>query len=85
MKNKLFIGNIPLIATDDDLESFFGKVGEVKEARVVRHKNTGKSRGFAFVTMRTAEEAEAALEELHKKPFRVNDVERNIHIQEAKP
>lgn len=64
---KLFIGGLAWAATDDDLRSAFEPFGEIVEAVVVRYPDTGRSKGFGFVTFATAEEAEKALEELDGK------------------
>lgn len=85
MGNRLFVGNIPYTATDEDLKSHFSQVGEVEEAKVIRYRDTGKSRGFAFVTMKSAEDAKKAIETLHNQPMKIGEVERNILVNEAKP
>jgi len=60
MNNKLFVGNLSFTTTDKDLEQAFSAHGVVTEAVVMLDKFTGRSRGFGFVTMSTAEEANAA-------------------------
>jgi hypothetical protein len=60
MNNKIFVGNLSWTTTDGILQDTFSQYGTVVEAAVMMDKFTGKSRGFAFVTMGTAEEAEAA-------------------------
>ena len=77
MNNKLFVGNLSWTTTDGLLQDAFAQFGTVVEAAVMMDKFTGKSRGFAFVTMSTAEEAEAAAKEMDNKeidgrPVRVN-------------
>lgn len=77
MNNKLFVGNLSWTTTDGLLQEAFSAYGTVTEATVMMDKFTGKSRGFAFVTMSTAEEAEAAAREMDNKeidgrPVRVN-------------
>ena len=74
---KLYVGNLPWETTDADLEQLFGRVGEVKSARVITDRDTGRSRGFGFVEMST-QEAQRAIEELggHKlgsRELRVNE------------
>jgi cold-inducible RNA-binding protein len=83
MKNKLFVGNIPFVATDEELNQHFSQVGKVEEARIIRHRDTNKSRGFGFVTMSTEAEAEKAIKELNEKPLKLGDVERNLFVKEA--
>ena len=66
---KLYIGNLSYDATENDLHELFNGVGNVKNAEVVTHKDTDKSKGFGFVLMATADEAKRAVTELHDKPF----------------
>ncbi|MBT3230467.1 RNA-binding protein [Candidatus Uhrbacteria bacterium] len=81
MENKLFVGNISWDATDDSLRDLFAEYGEVISARIVMDKFTNKSRGFGFVEMGTAEEAQAAIEGLNEKDF----LGRPINVNIAKP
>jgi RNA recognition motif-containing protein len=63
--NKLYVGNLPFASTAQDLEALFGQVGTVSVVEIIFDKFTGRSRGFAFVTMGTAEEAQKAVEKYH--------------------
>jgi RNA recognition motif-containing protein len=85
MNNRLFVGNLPYGATDEDLTACFSRVAEVTESKVIRYRDTGKSRGFAFVTMKTAEGVKKAIAELHNRPLKIGEVERNLLVNEAKP
>ena len=67
MSNKLFVGNLSWTTTDGILQDAFGPYGTVTEAAVMMDKFTGKSRGFAFVTMGTPDEAEAAVKGMDGK------------------
>lgn len=58
--SKLFVGNLPHAHTSKDLETMFQPFGTVKSAQVILDRMTGQSRGFGFVEMETAEQAEAA-------------------------
>ena len=69
MENKLFVGNIPWDATDEDLNKLFAEHGEVTAARIVTDKFSGRSRGFGFVEMATAEGAQAAISALDGQDF----------------
>ncbi len=60
MSNKLFVGGLSWGTTDDSLRAAFENFGEVTEARVVMDRETGRSRGFGFVTFASAADAEAA-------------------------
>lgn len=66
---KLYVGNLSFDATESDLFELFNGVGSVKNAEVVSHKATEKSKGFGFVVMSTTEEAKRAVDTLHDKEF----------------
>jgi len=61
MPTKIYVGNLPWRATDAQLTAMFGAYGDVSEARIVTDRETGRSRGFAFVTMSDASQAQAAI------------------------
>ena len=67
MNNKLFVGGVAWATTEEALKEVFSAVGNVVEVKIIIDKMTGKSRGFAFVTMETEEEAEKAINELNGK------------------
>lgn len=80
MSTKLFVGSLAWATTDQGLQSHFSQVGTVTEARVIMDKQTGRSRGFGFVTMSSPEEAAAAIEKLDKseldgRPINVTQAE----------
>ena len=77
----LFVGNLAYTCGDDDLREAFSAFGEVKSAKVIMDRDTGRSRGFGFVEMVTREGGEAAIEGLNEKP--ING--RNIRVNEARP
>ena len=81
MGKKLFVGNLSYTATSDEVRNFFTKVGNCTSATVMTDRETGRSRGFAFVEMATAEEAAAAIEQFNGKDFGG----RNLTVNEAKP
>lgn len=66
---KLYIGNLSFDATESDLFELFNGVGKVQNAEIVSNKYTQKSKGFAFVTLQTVDEARRAVTELHDKEF----------------
>lgn len=78
---KLFVGNLAWGTTDASLRSFFEQIGTVESARVIMDKMTGRSRGFGFVEMPNAEEAQKAIAELNEKELDG----RNIRVNEALP
>ena len=63
--NKLYVGNLPFASTAQDLEALFGQVGTVSVVEIIFDKFTGRSRGFAFVTMANGEEAQQCVEKFH--------------------
>jgi len=79
---KLFVGNIPYSASEQDLQDLFGRSGaKVASVRIITDFDTGRSKGYAFVEMGTPEEAQKAIQELHN--FNLNG--RNIVVNEARP
>jgi RNA recognition motif-containing protein len=66
---KIYVGNLSFDAVESDLFDLFNGVGQVQNAEVVSNKYTHKSKGFAFVTMLTVDEARRAVTELHDKEF----------------
>jgi len=66
---KLYIGNLNYDATESDLSELFNGVGKVRNAEIVTHKDTYRSKGFGFVTMMTTDEAVRAVATLHDKDF----------------
>jgi RNA recognition motif-containing protein len=81
MATKLYVGNLPFQTTSDELKDHFAQAGSVESASVVEDRMTGRSRGFGFVEMATAEEAAAAIEQLNGKDFGG----RNLTVNEARP
>ncbi len=61
MNNRLFVGNLSFDTTENDVNDAFAACGTVTEANLMMDRTTNRSRGFAFVTMSTAEEAEKAI------------------------
>ncbi len=80
MSTKLFVGSLPWSVDDQKLKETFEPHGNVVSAKVVTDRNSGRSRGFGFVEMENAEDAQKAISEL-------NDSEmdgRKIVVNEAK-
>ena len=67
MSNKLFVGNLSFQTTENDLQDAFAAHGTVVEANLMMDRMSGRPRGFGFVTMSTAEEAQKAIEALNGK------------------
>lgn len=81
MATKLYVGNLSFNTTAQDLETMFGEAGTVTSASVIEDRDTGRSRGFAFVEMSSAEEAKAAIASFDGKEIDG----RNLKVNEAKP
>src|ERR1041385_3104930 len=69
MSNKLFVGNLSFYTTESDLQDAFAAHGTVLEANLMMDRVSGRPRGFAFVTMSTPQEAQAAIDALNGKDF----------------
>jgi cold-inducible RNA-binding protein len=81
MATKLFVGNLSFNTTEGDILELFKQAGNVTSCELVMDKFTGKSRGFAFVTMGTQEEANAAQSQFNGKEIDG----RALTVNEAKP
>jgi RNA recognition motif-containing protein len=81
MSTKLYVGNLPFDATEDDLRNLLSPHGPVNEIAVIMDKVTGQARGFAFATMNTAEAATAAIQALDGKDWKG----RSLKVNEARP
>jgi RNA recognition motif-containing protein len=81
MNTKLYIGNLSFDSTENDLQDLFAAFGPVNEINLITDRTTGRSRGFAFVTMATAEGAKAAIDGSASKELHG----RKIAVSEARP
>lgn len=78
MSAKLFIGNLSPDTTGDELRALFSEVGAVDSCQLITDRDSGRSKGFAFIEMNTKDDATSAKEkfngqDLHGKPLKVND------------
>ncbi len=78
---KLYVGNLSFQTSSEDLQRLFAQAGTVESASVVEDRETGRSRGFGFVEMATAEEGQKAIEQFNGKDFNG----RNLNVNEARP
>ena|SRR5580765_1108986 len=78
---KLFVGNLSFETTENDLQDLFEKHGQVSEVALMMDRMTGKSRGFAFVTMNDKAQADAALSALNGQQV----AGRALTVNEARP
>lgn len=81
MSKKLYVGNLPYSANDESLNARFAEFGSVSSAKVIMDRDSGRSKGFAFVEMSTDSEAETAISQLNG-----TDMDgRAMRVSEAKP
>jgi RNA recognition motif-containing protein len=69
MEAKLYVGNLPYNTVDADLQSLFSQAGTVASAQVIKDRESGRSKGFAFVEMSSSDEANAAINMFNGKDF----------------
>lgn len=81
MGTKLYVGNLPYSCNEDELFQEFSKYGEVESVRIIINRDTGKSKGFAFVQMKEDKDATNAIHNLNGKPFH----NRPLTVNEARP
>lgn len=78
---KIYVGNLNFRSTEEAVNELFSQFGEVEEVALINDRDTGRPRGFGFVTMTNDEEAKKAIEELNGKDFDGRD----LNINEARP
>jgi len=81
MNEKLYVGNLAYSTTESDLRQLFAQAGTVSECDLIKDRDTGQSKGFAFVTMSTQAEAEAATTMFNAHSFG----DRALTVNVAKP
>jgi len=81
MGKKLYVGNLDYGVTDSDLEKMFAAFGTVESAQVIMDRDTGRSKGFGFVEMKTDQEAQAAIAGLNGQ----QSGGRSLTVNEARP
>jgi RNA recognition motif-containing protein len=81
MEPKLYVGNLSYETTEDELRQLFGEAGEVVSAAVITDRETGRSKGFGFVEMKTQAEAEKAASLLNGRELR----NRQLKVDLARP
>jgi RNA recognition motif-containing protein len=81
LNNKLYVGNLPFQTEEADLQTLFAQAGTVESISVVRDRDTGRARGFAFVEMASDQEAQNAIDQFNDRPFGG----RNLTVNIARP
>ncbi|MBN8548700.1 MAG: RNA-binding protein [Deltaproteobacteria bacterium] len=81
MGNKLYVGNLAYTISDSDLQQLFAQYGTVQSAKVIMDRDSGRSKGFAFVEMGSDSEAKAAIEALNGSEIQG----RALTVNEARP
>jgi len=81
MAKKLYVGNLAFQTTSQDLQELFGQAGTVESAQVIEDRDTGQSKGFAFVEMSSEEEAASAIDQFNGKEVGG----RMLKVNEARP
>jgi RNA recognition motif-containing protein len=81
MGKKLYVGNLPFSATEQDLSASFGECGTVESCKIITDRDTGRSKGFGFVEMSTDEEAQEVIKQFNGATMDG----RAMNISEARP
>lgn len=81
MSKKIYVGNLPFTTTSDSLSEIFASFGKVESSKIVMDRETNRSKGFGFVEMHDAFEADQAIEKLHGSDFGG----RALTVNEARP
>ena len=77
----IYVGNLAYGATDQDLRDAFSQFGEVTSVNIIMDRETGRSRGFAFVEMSNADDAKSAIDALNMQEI----AGRRVNVNEARP
>src|SRR4051812_33769913 len=81
MTKKLYVGNLPYTATEDQVRELFGQAGEIETVALITDRETGRPKGFGFVEMTTPEAAQEAIKRFNGFSFQ----NRNLTVNEARP
>jgi len=81
MEVKLYVGNLSYTTSEDDLRTLFAQAGTVASVAVIKDRDSGQSKGFAFVEMSTQAEAEKAIAQFNGKDFQ----DRALTVNLARP
>ena len=81
MGKRLYVGSIPFSATEESLRDLFTGIGEVESVKIITDADSGRSKGFGFIEMSSAEDAKKAIDQLNSTKF----MERALVVNEARP
>ena len=81
MPKKIYVGNLPFSATEDEVRDLFTPFGSVESVNLITDRETGRPRGFGFVEMADSEEADQAIAKLHQSDMGG----RSLNVNEARP
>ena len=81
MSTKLYVGNLAFTTSSDELQTMFAQAGTVESVSLIEDRETGRSRGFGFIEMSTAEEGAAAIQKFNGREVGG----RALKVNEAKP
>jgi cold-inducible RNA-binding protein len=81
MEAKLYVGNLSYTSSEDDLKALFAQAGTVMSVAIIKDRDTGRSKGFGFIEMETAEEAQKAITMFHNYQFQ----QRTLTVNIARP
>jgi RNA recognition motif-containing protein len=81
MEVRLYVGNLPYSVTEDELRALFAQAGTVSSVALIKDRDTGQSKGFAFVEMSTQAEAQKAISQLNAQNFK----DRALTVNIARP
>jgi RNA recognition motif-containing protein len=82
-RNKLFVGNLSWGTDEESLKDHFAKIGPVVSVRIVSDPYTGKSKGFGFVEMESADHAQLAIKELNDQPLGDRNLRINLALERS--
>jgi len=78
MESKLYVGNLPYTATEEELSSLFSQAGTVTSVAIIKDRETGRSKGFAFIEMSNSDEAQKAISILNGRDMGGRDLRVSI-------
>ncbi len=81
MPKRIYVGNLPFSASDDEVRDMFAEFGAVSSVNLITDRETGRPRGFGFVEMESGEEADNAIQALHQTQMGG----RSLNVNEARP